>query len=157
MLQLAAQQLTQLCAQAQESYPEECCGLLLGQAKRVVKLWPTENVWTPNFGQELQVVTSKTTHLESRHNRFAIAPEAILQAQKYARHHQLSIIGIYHSHPDYPAIPSEYDRAIAWDIYSYLILSVEQRQVSAYRSWVLDGDRQFQEEPIQISDAETAK
>lgn len=152
MLSLTSTPVAQLIIHAQTCYPEECCGLLLGQGKVIQEIWPTENTWTADFPMDLSAIPP--SHPESRRNRFAIAPEAILQAQKYARAQGLAIIGIYHSHPDHPAIPSEYDRAIAWEIYSYLILSVEKHQFSTYRSWVLDGDRQFQEEAIQILQSE---
>ena len=151
MLSLTPSQIEQLITHAQTCYPEECCGLLLGQNKTVREIWPTENTWTLEFSQGMPELLPPNPQTQSRHDRFAIAPTAILKAQKYARTQDLAIIGIYHSHPDHPAIPSEYDRAIAWDIYSYLILSVENQQVTTYRSWQLDGDRQFQEEPIQIN------
>ncbi|QCS49959.1 M67 family metallopeptidase [Picosynechococcus sp. PCC 11901] len=150
MLSLTPSQIEQLITHAQTCYPEECCGLLLGQNKIVREIWPTENTWTLEFSQAMPELLPQNPQSQSRHDRFAIAPAAILKAQKYARAQDLAIIGIYHSHPDHAAIPSEYDRAIAWDIYSYLILSVHQRRVADYRSWQLDGDRQFQEEPIQI-------
>lgn len=148
MLRLTEIHFSQLADHAQRCYPEECCGLLLGQNKVVQQVWVTENSWTPEFLAGLPVLSPY--HLDqSRRNRFAIAPVDILAAQKYARQHALEIIGIYHSHPDYPAVPSEYDRAIAWDVYSYVILSIQQDQVATVRSWILDGDRQFQEEIIQ--------
>lgn len=148
MLILTTIQLAAIADQAQQCYPEECCGLLLGQGKTVQQVWSTVNCWTPDFAVQMQGLVP-TASDQSRRNRFAIAPEQILQAQKYARHHQQAIIGIYHSHPDYPAVPSEYDRCIAWEIYSYLILTVTDQGVTSLHSWVLDGDRQFQPEPIQ--------
>jgi proteasome lid subunit RPN8/RPN11 len=60
----------------------------------------------------------------------------------------MNIIGIYHSHPDHPAVPSESDRLLAWSAYSYIILSVQSNGVADYRSWTLDEEQQFQEEEI---------
>lgn len=150
MLKITQSQLNILCDHAQRCYPEECCGLLLGQAKKVLEVWQTENSWVAEFTETFVSPISQGDAQASRLNRFAIAPEAILQAQKSARDRQLNIIGIYHSHPDHVAVPSEYDRAIAWDVYSYLILSVESHQTLDIRSWVLDEHRQFQEEKIHI-------
>ncbi|WP_024545651.1 Mov34/MPN/PAD-1 family protein [Picosynechococcus sp. NKBG15041c] len=155
MLVLTAAQLGQLITQAQNSYPEECCGLLLGHGKTVEQIWPTANSWTLEFSQAMPELLPSEPQSQSRRDHFAIAPREILQAQKFARTAGLAIIGIYHSHPDHPAVPSEYDRAIAWDIYSYLILSVENRRVTAYHSWTLDGARQFQEETLQIQPSQS--
>lgn len=155
MLTLTSIHLEQIMAHAQACYPEECCGLLLGRGNAVEKIWPTENTWTPEFSRAMPELLPPEPPSQSRRDRFAIAPAVILQAQKFARDQGLAIIGIYHSHPDHPAVPSEYDRAIAWERYSYLILSVQSHQISAYRSWKLDGDRQFQEETIQIQQIES--
>jgi proteasome lid subunit RPN8/RPN11 len=72
----------------------------------------------------------------------------MLQAQKDARDRHLDIVGIFHSHPDHPAVPSEFDRAIAWQRYSYIIVSVQQGQACDLKSWSLDDDQQFQPEAI---------
>lgn len=149
MLTIAKNLLTLCHDHARRCYPEECCGLLLGRDKQVLRVWQTENSWTTDFGDRLPpTLTQPTANPPSRLNRFAIDPKEMLAAQKFARTQNLSIIGIYHSHPDHPAIPSESDRAIAWDIYSYLIMSVTSQNVAATRSWILTGDRQFVEEEI---------
>ena len=150
MLTIAADLLAICHHHARRCYPEECCGLLLGQDQRVLEVWQTENSWTTDFGDRLPFQQS-TAKPPSRLNRFAIDPREMLAAQKFARAQNLSIIGIYHSHPNHPAIPSESDRAIAWDIYSYLIMSVTQQNVAATRSWILTGDRQFVEEEISLA------
>jgi proteasome lid subunit RPN8/RPN11 len=74
----------------------------------------------------------------------------IFQAQKRGRDLNLEIIGFFHSHPDYPAIPSECDRVQAWEVYSYPIVSVIQGKAIEIKSWVLDEDRVFRSEEIQI-------
>ncbi|AFY40532.1 Mov34/MPN/PAD-1 family protein [[Leptolyngbya] sp. PCC 7376] len=160
MLKLQPEHLEQLHLHAHECYPEECCGLMLGQriedVVQVVQLWRTENSWTADFlmseSSKTRTNLSNTNSKPSRLNRFAIAPIEILRAQKYARNENLEIIGIYHSHPDHPAIPSEYDRQIAWQMYSYLIMSVTAQQVSQTLSWRLNDEQQFQEEPVAIAD-----
>ncbi len=160
MLQLTAQQLEQLHHHALSCYPEECCGLLLGNdqggSTQVSQIWSVENSWTEDF-----LAASSTEQLEgapkaktnaSRRNRFAIAPIDFLRAQKFARSEKLNVVGIYHSHPNHPAVPSEYDRQIAWSQYSYLIMSVAEDDVTKTRSWKLAGDRQFLEESVTIVD-----
>ena len=77
-----------------------------------------------------------------------IAPEEMLAAMKDARQRNLEIVGIYHSHPDHPAVPSECDRRLAWSQYSYLIVSVLQGKATNAQSWVLDENHQFQPEAI---------
>jgi proteasome lid subunit RPN8/RPN11 len=74
----------------------------------------------------------------------------MLQVQRSARERELEIIGIYHSHPDHPAVPSECDRRLAWPVYSYVILSVQSGQVMACQSWRLDDQHQFQPEAIKM-------
>jgi proteasome lid subunit RPN8/RPN11 len=71
-----------------------------------------------------------------------------LQAQKQAREQNLHIIGFYHSHPDYPAIPSEFDRLYAWQEYSYIIVAVKNGKPTDINSWCLDETQQFQAEAI---------
>jgi len=86
---------------------------------------------------------------DSRHNRFLIAPEAVLAAHKEARSAGLDIVGYYHSHPDHPARPSELDRENAWPGLSYVILSVQAGKVAEVRTWRLTDDRErFEEEAM---------
>jgi proteasome lid subunit RPN8/RPN11 len=150
-LQVNWEQIEQIKAHAEKTYPEECCGLLVGkierQQKRLQKiLWEaiaTENSW--NDESELAKL-SKTPG--SKRDRFSIAPSVLLKWQKEARDRHLSIIGIYHSHPDHAAIPSEFDRAIAWQQYSYIIVSVREGRAIDFRSWAIDETHRFQPEEI---------
>ena len=152
MLLISREQLGQLHRHALECYPEECCGLMLGfnrqDLAQVTELWPADNSWSPDFLESDSNLNLKNRPDASRRNRFAIAPIEILRAQKSARAKGIEILGIYHSHPDHPAIPSEYDREIAWAVYSYVIMSVTSKEVIKTRSWKLKGDRQFREENI---------
>jgi proteasome lid subunit RPN8/RPN11 len=142
-----------ICQQAEETYPEECCGLLLGKInskdKIVSQVYPTENVWTLSETQQL-FANQKGENL-SKKNRFAISPKAMLKAQKVAVEQKWTVIAIYHSHPDHPAIPSDCDHALAWEQYSYIIMSVDNGKVTEYRSWFLGENRQFTQEKILIS------
>ena len=121
---------------AKEAYPEECAGALVGMnvegMKIVVDVWRAEN-----------------THEEERARRFLIEPLKIKEFEERAAERDMDVLGFYHSHPDHPAAPSEYDREHAWPGWSYVIASVSAENVEDMRSWVLKGDRSgYDEEPI---------
>jgi len=132
----------------ERSYPEEGCGLLLGRFRdgdRVVReIWPAANVWGEPEGEAVAAATSPG----SKRNRFAIAPRVLFDAQKSARDRGLDIVGVYHSHPNSPAEPSAFDRAIAWETYAYLIVRIAAGRATDTRCWVLDATGQFQAEAI---------
>ena len=134
---LSPEQILSIRSHGQSAYPEECCGLLLGtitdDIKTLVEVWPAENAWSD---QAQEYWPEQTGLTETR--RYAIKPEAMLRAMKHGRDHNLDIIGIYHSHPDCAAVPSECDRTMAWAQYSYIIVSVRQGTSEDLRSWSLD-------------------
>lgn len=148
MIETNLQQLQQLYSYAEKTYPEECCGLLLGTssetAKKIVTIWPTENSWQAEDWQEWDSLAGEL----NKQSRFSIAPQDILAAQKSARQSQLEIIGVYHSHCDSPAIPSQFDRAIAWQCYSYIIIAVQAGVAIDVQSWTLNQQHQFRSETI---------
>ncbi|HKH43948.1 MAG TPA: M67 family metallopeptidase [Thermoanaerobaculia bacterium] len=118
------------------SYPEECCGVLIGRCQSGA-----------TFVERVLSVGNERD--DSRHNRYLISPETVLAAHKEARALGLDVIGYYHSHPDHPARPSDFDRENAWAEVSYLIVSVAQRKVVDTRSWRLSNDQEgFEEEVI---------
>ena len=144
VLKLDSPHLQTIAAHAESTYPEECCGLLLGTVNAtdtiIVAVKSTENAWSADaidIGEPL----NKT-------RRYEIAPEFMLAAMREGRDRNLAIVGIYHSHPDQPAVPSECDRQLAWQHYSYVIVSVEQGVAIEWRSWRLDANHQFQPEEI---------
>ncbi|NJL82806.1 MAG: M67 family metallopeptidase [Chloroflexaceae bacterium] len=145
-LTLTAQDLEAIRAHAQQTYPEECCGLLLGTDKTVVQVIPTANSWSEAVAVYFQELDPAP---HGKNDRFSIDPQTLLQVQKEARNRNLNIIGIYHSHPDHPAVPSACDRRLAWPEYSYVIVSVTLNQV---RSWLLAESGEFQAEAIVIGD-----
>ncbi len=152
MLKVQSQHLQAIQTHAESTYPEECCGLLMGHLrgdiKTLIEVLPTENSWGEEADDPFQSIESSAQGRSSKRNRFSIAPKVMLQAQKNARDRHLDIIGIFHSHIDHPAIPSEFDRAIAWQQYSYIIVSVQQGLACDLKSWNLDDDHQFQPEEI---------
>ena len=147
MLNISSENLERICNHSEKDYPEECCGLLIGKLKELTKIvyevWPQRNSWGEDYSWQ-----GENSQFDKR-RRFTIAPQDLLRAQKKARELHLAIIGIYHSHPDHPAQPSEFDRAIAWSEYSYIIVSVPQGKSGDLCSWVLDEDGQFQRETIE--------
>jgi proteasome lid subunit RPN8/RPN11 len=123
--------------EAEQSYPHECCGFLLG---RVV-------------GDERHIVDLAIARNaragDDRKTRYLIPPELFLRCEREARAKGLDVIGLYHSHPDVAAQPSAYDIEHAWPWYSYLIVSVQQGRADHGRCWRLRDDRsQFDEEAI---------
>jgi proteasome lid subunit RPN8/RPN11 len=148
VLKLLPQHLQIISTHAESTYPEECCGLILGhlgrEGKIVREIIPTENAWNSQAEDFPGEHPGKTTS-----SRYAIAPQVMLQVQKTARDHGLNIIGIYHSHPDNCATPSECDRLYAWAEYSYIIVSVQKGKTATIASWTLDNDHQFQPETME--------
>ena len=142
---ISVEQRKMICNHAESVYPEECCGILLGEiagiSKTVIEVIPTINAWNKAASDEVD---------RNKNSRYSIDPQDIFRAQKRARDLQLDIIGFFHSHPDYPAIPSTCDRSQAWEVYSYPIISVINGKVSDINSWVLDSDGVFQPEEMQI-------
>lgn len=137
MLCIDAHMFREIGNEAKKSYPMECCGLLIGtntSEKMVVEVRSIQN-----------------TNTERTHDRYEINGREFDKADKAAKRKGLQIIGIYHSHPDHPAIPSAFDTEHAWCGYSYLIAAVEKGELFGARSWVFDEDKkQFQEEEIHV-------
>lgn len=153
-LHLTVEHLQAIRAHAECTYPHECCGLLLGTQRRtgvevnraVVELWSAQNTWN---AEAAELTESPLTLTSTR--RYWIDPKDILAAQRYARNHQFDIIGVYHSHPDHSAVPSECDRTLAWAGYSYIIVSVLQGSAQDLLSWSLNEYHQFQPEALVLS------
>ena len=149
---LTSEQIKSILHHAEETYPEECCGLLLGihqsvdgaDTNVVQDLYPTPNVWE----ESLVVGEQSDGSAQTRDRRYRIAPTAMLQAQQHARAQALDVIGIYHSHPNAPAIPSEWDRAWAWTQYSYVIVALIDGVAKDLKSWCLNSDHEFLAEKV---------
>jgi proteasome lid subunit RPN8/RPN11 len=125
--------LDQIHAHGEQAYPEEGAGFLIGSDGRVESILPLVNARED----------------EARHNRFLITPEDYLTAELTADRLGLSLIGVFHSHPDHPNRPSEYDREWAQPFFSYIITTVNDGKAVESRSWRLLEDRsKFEEEKI---------
>ncbi|MFQ5603297.1 MAG: M67 family metallopeptidase [bacterium] len=128
-----------LKAYGEETYPDECCGFLLGAHSNGVKVVQTT---LPAFNAQQRT---------EKYHRYLITPETFLQGEKFAKEHGLDIVGFYHSHPNAAAKPSTFDLEHGWPWYSYVIVSVTENQAQEVASWVMDSNRvEFQEEPIII-------
>lgn len=153
VLFLTQQHTSEMSAHAERVYPEECCGLMLGEIdrvssqKRLVELVAVENKWSTAEALDESVDPEEFT----KARRFTIDPVDMLRVQRQAREKGLKIIGIYHSHPDHVAVPSECDRAQAWPDYAYTIMSVCKGKTVDIKNWALDSEHQFQPEAMQIA------
>ena len=121
-------------ADAVQAFPDECCGFMFGHEDASGNRVVTEALPINNSA------------VENRKRRFEIAPKDYLKGEQYAMEHDLQFLGIYHSHPNHPAIPSEHDRVAAQPFFSYVIISVESDGVKHTRSWLLNESFQFDEE-----------
>jgi proteasome lid subunit RPN8/RPN11 len=138
MLTLPLDTAQNIRAHAENTYPNECCGVLLGEvsddgARVTSDILPIENA----------------RESDEQYHRFVITPEDFMRAELTAAQRGLDVIGIYHSHPDHPAAPSDYDREHALPFYSYAIVSVARGKSTDLTSWELTTDRtQFLQEAI---------
>ncbi|MGD0798747.1 MAG: M67 family metallopeptidase [Acidobacteriaceae bacterium] len=147
MLKLSFANYEALRAHGEETYPHECCGVLLGVA-------------APEGNQVREVIAAGNTRIDSLHNRYNIAPEELVMIQRQARKLGFDIVGFYHSHPDHPAMWSSTDIAEAhWPGCSYVITSVEKGTAKVTNSFLLTGagedDKRFVDEPVEIEMKET--
>ncbi len=116
-------------------YPLETCGLLVGQQLN-------------DHVEVSRVVQAQNLNKKRAHDRYELAPQDFIAADTEAQKAGLEIVGVWHSHPDHPARPSETDRESAWEGWSYLILAVKHDGVHDLRSWRL-ASAQFVEESIE--------
>ncbi len=119
-------------AHGRETFPHECCGALLGRAGVVHDAYALAN-----------------TTEEGPRRRFLVRPDDYRLAEKRAGETGLELLGFYHSHPDHPARPSQYDLDHAWPSFSYVIVAVMAGEDTLLTSWRLKEDRSaFDEEPV---------
>ena len=144
LLVLTPVQVGQIEAEGASAYPNECCGIMIGRdvsdgtcTRRIVeRLEAMANVFDP----------------EQQKRRFAVDPLALMRAEKSASEAGQLVLGFYHSHPDHPARPSEYDRTHAWPFYSYVIVSIAEGKPVDMTSWVLDDQTEtFSKQEIEQS------
>jgi len=125
----------QLTDDALRTYPDECCGFLLGADngdERTIE----------------EIIVIQNAKEGDKRRRFEITPSDYLKAEQYAEANNLTLLGVYHSHPDHPSVPSEHDRAVAQSFFSYVIIAVRRNEWVSMQSWLLNDDFQFEEEKI---------
>ena len=137
MISISEELLGNIREHSVRDYPYECCGLLLGRyetdAKVVQETYPISNAREES----------------AKRNRFLIEPVELMRGEKYARSKELEVVGFYHSHPDSPARPSQYDLEHAWPTYSYIIVSTSEGDSGDLFSWEQEADRsRFNQEEI---------
>jgi proteasome lid subunit RPN8/RPN11 len=143
MLRISQSNYSALRAHGEETYPYECCGVLLGtmtdDGARVVT----------------SVARAGNTRTDSPQNRYNIDPKELVRIQREGRERGEDIIGFYHSHPDHPAQWSQTDLAEAhWFGCSYVITSVEKGKAVLTNSFELTGfdenDKKLLDEKIEV-------
>ena len=137
MIQISEQIYEELKRDALNTFPDECCGFILGKER----------------GEERvigEIIVVKNAKEGDKRRRFEISPLDYLKAEQYAEDNNLTLLGIYHSHPNHPSVPSEHDRAVAQPYFSYIILSVRENELVSIQSWVLNDEFQFEEEKVLV-------
>src|SRR5258707_7926581 len=143
MLKISRPDYDSLRRHGEETYPHECCGILLGRV---------DDDGTRTVTSIARVGNTRT---DSAHNRYNIDPRELVRIQREARDRGEDILGFYHSHPDHPARWSPTDLADAhWFRCSYVITSVEKGRAVLTNSFELTGtdesDKQLSDETIEI-------
>ena len=142
MLKIDQTEFDAIRGHGEETYPHECCGVLLGQMR-----------------EDERVVTSiarcGNTRTDSPQNRYHIDPRELVRIQRQGRERGEDIVGFYHSHPDHPARWSQTDLAEAhWLGCSYVITSVEKGRAAVTNSFELTGsdenDKKLADEKIEV-------
>jgi proteasome lid subunit RPN8/RPN11 len=132
-LKISSELADQIRAHGVQTYPHECCGALLGRDTEVADRRVHREI------HALHPLINRRD--DSPKNRFSVTSQDVLDAEKAARQQGLEVVGWYHSHPDHPARPSQYDRDHAWPWYSYIIVRVANRVPEEMTSWRLTDDR----------------
>jgi proteasome lid subunit RPN8/RPN11 len=132
-LKISPELADKIRAHGAQTYPHECCGALLGRDTEVADRRVYREI------HALHPLVNRRD--DSPKNRFSVTSQDVLDAEKAARQQGLEVVGWYHSHPDHPARPSQYDRDHAWPWYSYMIVSVANRIPEEMTSWRLADDR----------------
>lgn len=135
-IQISPQAYDVMRQHAEEHFPDECCGFLYGH----------DNDVSRNIMQAVPVLNVK---VGDKRRRFEISPQDYMKAERYALLQQTTLLGVYHSHPQHPAIASEHDLKQAMPYFSYVILSVMDGKTADIKSWQLnEANTAFAEETI---------
>jgi len=139
MLDISETALNDMLDHAEMEYPNECCGFFYGSDSGEARVAAVAK-------------RVKNAKEGDRSDRFEITPDDYRKAEAFAQEQDLDLLGVYHSHPDHPAEPSEHDRKVAMPWFSYIIISVRKGRTAETRSWRLNDDRRFEEETVQAGE-----
>jgi proteasome lid subunit RPN8/RPN11 len=147
MLKIGKTEFDEIRRHGEETYPHECCGVLLGQTNGDLR-------------RVSSIASCGNTRTDSPQNRYHIDPRELVRIQREGRERGEDIVGFYHSHPDHPARWSSTDLAEAhWFGCSYVITSVEKGKAVITNSFELTGsdedDKKLVDEKIEVAQAET--
>ncbi len=135
MLYISTEARQRIIIDGIRTFPDECCGFLLGTEEG-------------DRREITQILTVKNARKGDKRRRFEITAQDYLAAEDTAFEKNLMLLGVYHSHPDHPSVPSEHDRKVAQPFFSYVIVSIVKGRFSSLQSWRLNDDFQFEEEEI---------
>jgi proteasome lid subunit RPN8/RPN11 len=134
MVTISKELLDAIIKHAQDSYPFEGCGILTGKGEEIIEV---------NFVQN--------KNADRKNDRYEIDPRDFLKIDRSASEKGYDIIGFYHSHPDHPALPSNFDVEHAWQGYIYIIISVANGKKNDVRAWKLSPEnREIKEVQLNI-------
>lgn len=138
-------------AMGERAYPNEGCGIFLGtfgDEVEVVEVREGTNLRAG--GDEENLPAEKDDRRHSARDRYVLDPKDILHAEKDARQRGLEVVGFWHTHPDHPAHPSQYDADHAWSDYVYLIMAIHAGEQVDVNAFVLRQEQppEFGPEPI---------
>jgi proteasome lid subunit RPN8/RPN11 len=158
MIRVSEADLAAIGAHGAREFPNECVGVLLGDVegdlKTVRELRPLDNTFDPSWETEerrSRDVGGDESPAYGRERRYLVGPDAMFALMQEERRTKRKVLGFYHSHPDHPAQPSEFDREWASPWYTYLIVSILKGRPDALTAWQLNDDRaSFVEEKIDI-------
>lgn len=136
MIIINSKQMEAVFNHGKEGYPHEVCGIILGTCSGDTK-------------KAVEIRKAGNLNTDRAHDRYEMDPKDLLAAEKEARELGIEVVGFYHTHPDHPDAPSEFDRQRAWPMYSYLIISVRDGKDVSIKSWQLnDETEKFEAEKI---------
>ena len=152
MIRLSEAHLDAIRAHGASAFPNECCGVLMGDVesmetghKTVREVRPLANVFEPSAEFETSVLPAGAEAGEvatvGQERRYFVSPQEMFALMQEERRTRRKILGFYHSHPNHPARPSAYDREWASPWYTYIIVSVRDGRPADLTAWQLDDDR----------------
>ena len=144
MVRISRSVISKIENHGERAYPEECCGIMLGI--------------TEGSNQTVEEIAELENEQDkNRRRRFFVTPKQYMQSEKIAAERKLELLGFYHSHPDHPAAPSDFDRDHALPWFTYVIISVANRKAKDITAWLLSESRERFDKKELLMEEEVAK